>query len=138
MATMVREIMTEGPTTCPPDATLADVSRMMRDNEIGDVLVVDDGELAGILTDRDVVVRGLANGEEAGSSIEGTFTPNPVCVTPETALEDVAKLMKTHTLRRVPVVEGRRLVGIVSLGDLAEKREPESTLASISAAPPDS
>lgn len=138
MAPTVREIMTEGLTTCPPDATLADVSRMMRDNEIGDVLVVDNGELAGIVTDRDVVVRGLANGSDAGSTIEGTFTPNPVCVAPETALDDVAKLMRTQTLRRVPVVEGRRLVGIVSLGDLAERREPDSTLATISAAPADS
>lgn len=133
----VRDVMTDLLTTCPPDASIADAARLMRDHEIGDVLVVDDDRLCGIVTDRDLVVRCLADGD-ADSTVRQACSPDPITLTPDSTVEDAVHLMRDHALRRVPVVEAERLVGIVTLGDLAVERDPQSALGTISAAPANS
>ncbi len=137
MAALIVEIMTTDPATCAPDATIVEVARRMRDAEIGDVLVVDaDGMLAGIVTDRDIVVNCLAEGRGADETIAGAFTTQLATLSPRSSVQDAEDLMKGHALRRVPVVDAGRPVGIVSLGDLAIERQPDSALGRISAAPP--
>jgi CBS domain-containing protein len=94
--------------------------------------------VVGILTDRDIVIRACADGANPTStSIEGYFTPAPTVVGPNDLVQDVDFLMRDQDVRRVPVVEGGRAIGIVSLGDLAVQNDPGSALASINTAPPD-
>jgi CBS domain-containing protein len=138
MAQTVEEIMTTNPRTVNVDDTVVDAARVMRDNDIGDAIVVEDGQVTGILTDRDIVVRAVAEGRDPGST-----TVSEVCTTgiqamePNASVDDALRTMREHDIRRLPVVKNARPVGIVSLGDLAVERDPDSTLADISAAAPD-
>lgn len=130
--------MTRNPVNVRTTATLADAAQLMRDREIGDVLVVrEDGSLCGLVTDRDLVVKGLAEGLDANSAmIEEICSHNPVTLSSDQTVKDAVKLMREHDIRRLPVVDGGDLVGIVSLGDLAIEKDPGSALADISQAPP--
>lgn len=134
----VHTVMTPDPVVCSPDTRLTEVARIMRDRHIGDVLVGDHDGPIGILTDRDIVVRALAQQPDISA-----LTAADVCskdlftVDPEASLEAVTELMERHSLRRIPVVDHGRPVGIVSLGDLAEHLDPRSLLGEISASPPD-
>ena len=132
----VREIMTPAPITLPLSATVADAAREMRDADVGDVLVVEGDELRGLVTDRDIVVRGLATGLDASTPIGELCSPALLTVSPDEAMDVAADLMASAAVRRLPVVESGRPVGIVALGDLAVERDPGSALGSISSAPP--
>ena len=130
--------MTRDPRTANADDTIVEAARIMRDSDIGDVVVMEDGQVSGIVTDRDIVVRGVAEGQDPGSA-----TVSDVCTSgvetnePDASVDDALRLMREHDIRRLPVVKHGRPVGILSLGDLAVEREPDSTLADISAASPD-
>jgi CBS domain-containing protein len=138
MARTVEEIMTTNPRTVNVDDTVADAARLMRDNDIGDAIVVEDGQVRGIVTDRDVAVRAVAEGREPDSTTIGEIaTTGAQAIEPEASVDDALRMMREHDIRRLPVVKNGRPVGIVSLGDLAVEREPDSTLADISAAAPD-
>jgi CBS domain-containing protein len=138
MARTVDEIMTTNPRTVNVDDTVLDAARVMRDNDIGDVIVVEDGQVAGIVTDRDIVVRAVAEGRDAESTTVGDIaTTGTQAMEPEASVDDALRTMREHDIRRLPVVKNGRPVGIISLGDLAVEREPDSTLADISAAAPD-
>ena len=133
----VRDIMTTAPIALPLSATATDAARLMRDSDVGDVLVVGDDEvLRGVLTDRDLVVRGLACGYDGTTPIGELCSPELITVTPDESTQVVADLMASGAIRRLPVVEAGRPVGIVALGDLAVQHEPDSALGSISSAPP--
>jgi CBS domain-containing protein len=137
MATTVADIMAHSPTTVPSDATITEVARQMRANDIGDVLVVDGGRLAGIVTDRDIVIRIVAENKDLNTPVrEACSDGDLVTVTPNTEIAEAAQLMRRKAIRRIPVVDGDRPVGIVSIGDLAIEREETSALADISAAQP--
>ena len=138
VATTVQDVMSSDLTMCAPFTTIGHAAELMRDADIGDVLVVTEGELMGIITDRDLVVRALAAGDDRDATIERSYSTDPVTVTPDTTIDAVISLMRERALRRVPVVEGRRPVGIISLGDLAIAEEPDSVLGRISSAPADS
>ncbi len=104
---------------------------------IGDVLVGSGGTVVGILTDRDIVVRGLAEDEDVGSLTVGELcTPLTVTVAPSDSIEEAMALMERHAIRRLPVVAQEEIVGVLSLGDLALERDPASVLGQISEAPP--
>lgn len=135
----ISEVMTAEPTTCPEDATIEEAARLMRDGDIGDILVTGgDGRLTGILTDRDIVIRALAEGRSPSETRVGDVASGDVrAVTPDDPVEQAIKIMRDQALRRVPVVQDDRPVGIVSIGDLAVERDPDSALADISAAEPD-
>jgi CBS domain-containing protein len=138
MARTVEEIMTSNPRTVNVDDTVLEAAQVMRDNDIGDVIVVEDGQLTGILTDRDVVVRAVAEGRDAESTTVGDISTTGIqALEPDASVDDALRTMREHDIRRLPVVKNRRPVGIISLGDLAVEREPDSTLADISAAAPD-
>jgi CBS domain-containing protein len=108
----------------------------MRDAGIGDVILEEDGEVRGIVTDRDIVVRAVA--EEASPlqvTLEEVCSRDLTALSPSSSVEDALMLMRDRALRRLPVLEDSHPVGIVSIGDLARERDPSSALASISKAP---
>jgi CBS domain-containing protein len=138
MAQTVEQIMTSNPRTVKADDTIRDAASVMRDNDIGDVIVVEDGQVTGILTDRDIVVRAVAEGRDADSTeVSEVCTTGIESLEPDASVDDALRSMRENDIRRLPVVKNGRPVGIVSLGDLAEEREPDSTLADLSAAAPD-
>jgi CBS domain-containing protein len=100
-------------------------------------VVEEEGRAAGILTDRDIVVRAIAEGRDPGSTTVGEVCSSDLTtLTPDQSIDDAVRLMREHDVRRLPVVQDGRPVGIVSLGDLAVELDPDSALADISAAPP--
>ncbi|MEU8465589.1 CBS domain-containing protein [Streptomyces sp. NPDC029003] len=136
MTRRVHEVMTGNPVSVEQLTTLAEAARVMRDADIGDVLVVDQGKLRGILTDRDIVVRALAQDRDpSDTTVLSVCTTEPVTVRRDDAVDQAVDLMRRHALRRLPVEsENGELVGIVSLGDLEVERDPGSPLSSIAAA----
>jgi CBS domain-containing protein len=134
----VREIMASDPICLPAQTTLRSAAEAMRDNDIGDVLVLGDGErVAGIATDRDIVVRAVAEGlDPSRATLAEVCSSDVLAVSPDDTIDDVVELMRSHAVRRVPVLEGERPVGIVSLGDLAFAIDAGDALADISDAPP--
>lgn len=138
MTHQVREIMTKQVRSVRADASLLEVACIMRDQGIGDVLVTEpDGTLCGIVTDRDIVVRAAAAGLPLDKTSVGQIcTGDLIYVNPDTSVEEIVRLMREHAIRRVPVVLSQRPVGIVSIGDLAKLKDPDSALADISAAAP--
>ena len=137
MARTVNEVMTADPRTVELGDTLTEAARVLAEADIGSVLVVDEGQVVGILSDRDIVVRAIDDGREPGATNVGDVCSADVAtLTPDQSVDDAVRLMREHDVRRVPVVQDGRPAGIVSLGDLAVERDPDSTLADISAAPP--
>jgi CBS domain-containing protein len=138
MADFVREVMTPGVVAVRPDASLVEAAQLMRAQDIGDVVVADGQRIVGVLTDRDITVRAVAEGVDPLTVSAGSVcTPDPVMVAPEDPVEAAVALMRTHAVRRLPVVENGLPVGVVTLGDLAEAEDPDSALAEISRAEPD-
>ncbi|HWL45101.1 MAG TPA: CBS domain-containing protein [Ilumatobacter sp.] len=136
MTTTIQDVMTTELVMCPSSTTIGDAARLMRDRNIGDVLVTRDGDqLAGIVTDRDLVVRCLADGAAADATIAQACSSDLTTVGLDSSIDDAVNVMRERSLRRVPVVDGGRAVGIVTLGDLAVERDPDSALGEISAAP---
>ena len=130
--------MTRDPRTVNAGDPVVEAARIMRDSDIGDVVVMEDGQDSGIVTDRDIVVRGVAEGQDPDSAtVSDVCTTGIETIEPEASVDDAVRLMREHDIRRLPVVKNGRPVGILSLGDLAVEREPDSTLADISAASPD-
>jgi CBS domain-containing protein len=137
MATSINEVMTHDPRTISADSTLTDAARIMRDADVGAIVVERDGAVAGIVTDRDVVVRAIADGRDPGSTQVGDVaSQSVVTVTPDQSVEDARRLMREHDVRRIVVEHGGRAAGILSLGDLAVAGSAEAELTDISAASP--
>ncbi|MFD0692044.1 CBS domain-containing protein [Actinomadura fibrosa] len=135
MATKIRDIMTAPPRTVSPETDIVTVARTMRDDDIGAELVTDGDELRGIVTDRDLVVRGIAAGGDPGKIKVGDVVSGVTAtIGPDDSLERAAQIMRERAVRRLPVVEDGHPVGIVSLGDLAIEKDDDSALADISAA----
>ena len=137
MARYLREIMTQRPVTVQVTDTVTAAARSMRDGNIGDVVVLEEDRIQGILTDRDIVVRALAEGRDPAQTTVGEICSRELTtLSPADGIAEAVKIMRDKAIRRLPVVEGGRPVGIVSLGDLAVESDPESVLGGISAAPP--
>jgi CBS domain-containing protein len=116
----IRDVMTTNPRTVSPADSIQNAARIMRDEDTGAVPVVDNGRPVGIVTDRDIVVRAVADGE-LNRPVRDIVTGSVVTARPDMSTREAAQLMSEHQVRRLPVVENDRLVGIVSLGDLAVK-----------------
>jgi CBS domain-containing protein len=136
MAKTIAEVMRPNPVTCGPDSEVREAAQLMRDQAIGDVVVVDDNGVRGIVTDRDLVIRGLAAGYDATARVGDVCSEQLVTLESQADVGQAVETMRTQALRRIPVVDGNQLVGIVSIGDLAMSEDPKSALADISAAPP--
>jgi CBS domain-containing protein len=114
-----------------------EAARAMRDADIGDVIVIKHHRVCGMGTDRDLVVRTLAEGRDPATTTLADICRHPLrVVSPTGSVEKAVRLIGIHARRRVPVVEGGQPVGMVSLGELAVGRDPGSALGAISAAPP--
>jgi CBS domain-containing protein len=135
MAQSIREVMTENPEVVAGDTTVADAAKLMRDKDFGGVLIGDGDEVNGFLTDRDIAVRVVAEGRDPTSTTVGDVATTDLhTLSPDDSVDDAIELVRRHDIRRLPVVEGARPVGIVSIGDLAIERDEDSALADISAA----
>jgi CBS domain-containing protein len=135
MGQTIRDVMSSDPVALDCGCSLEEAARAMRERDIGDVLVTKDGTLCGIVTDRDIVVRGLAEGRTSGT-IGDIVSDELVTISPDDDIATAVELMRTKAIRRLPVVSHDRAVGIVTIGDLAVERDEASALASISGARP--
>ena len=137
MARLIRDVMTKDPGTVEGSATVREAAELMRRADVGAVLVTSGGTLQGILTDRDIVVRAVADGRAPDEvAVSDVVTAQPETVSPDDPVEEAIRDMRSKGIRRLPVVEGDRPVGILSLGDLAVERDTDSALAEISAQDP--
>lgn len=137
MAQTIRDVMTPNPFTVEAGDPVVLAARTMRESDVGFVVVVDDGDVRGVVTDRDIAVRAVADGKDPNQvKVADICSGEVVTLEPDASVEDAARLMREKAVRRVPVVEGSTPVGVVALGDLAVEEDPESALADVSAAPP--
>lgn len=136
MAKRLAEVMTKDPIVVHLDVPLTEAAKIMRDHSIGGVLVASDGHLCGVLTDRDIVVRGLAEDRDPRRTTVGDVCSADIATLESDAdMADAVTLMRARAVRRVPVVDDGKPVGIVSAGDLAIAQDGDSVLAEISKAP---
>jgi CBS domain-containing protein len=118
-------------------ASVVDAALAMRDFDVGAVIVLEDGQVCGVVTDRDLVVRGIANGNYPATMKLGELCSRELTtISPTETLEKAVDLMREKAIRRLPVVEHGKPIGIISIGDLAIERDRHSALGEISAAPP--
>jgi len=116
----LRDVMTRNPTAIEPSASIQDAARVMRDEDTGVVPIVEGGRPVGVVTDRDIVVRAIAEGQ-SDRRVRDIASTDLVTVDADLSTEDAARLMGERQVRRVLVCEKDRLVGIASIGDLAVK-----------------
>ncbi len=133
----IEEIMTTDVETCMPESTLQEVASKMREINVGSIPICEEGRLVGIVTDRDIVVRGLAEQIPSDAAISEILSAEVITGTVELTIEEAADLMALHKIRRLPIVSDERVIGIVSLGDLAirdvsENHYAENTIIEIS------
>ncbi|MEX5632769.1 CBS domain-containing protein [Parafrankia sp. FMc2] len=135
MATTVAEIMTRDPVTIEADQPVIEAARRMRGADAGNVIVLDQGRVDGILTDRDIALRVVAEGlDPAGTPARDVYSRDLTTVAPDTSIDQAVQLIRANAVRRLPVVEKGQLVGVLSIGDLAIERDEDSALGQISAA----
>lgn len=116
----LRDIMTTQVETCNPTETVVQAAKLMKTVDVGLVPLVEGKRLVGVVTDRDIVINCVAEGKDIQSTLcQEVMTPSIVTGTPDMTADQAAKLMADHQIRRLPVVEKEKLVGIVALGDLA-------------------
>lgn len=134
----IEEVMTRDPLTVDENSPVTEAARIMRDANIGDVLVIrPDGSVCGIVTDRDLALNVLAEGNDPGSMVVRDVCNHRIeSVRSGDPVGKAVSVMRERAIRRLPVIDDGNLVGIVTLGDLAMERDPESALANISEAPP--
>lgn len=117
----ISDVMTPNPRSVSSKDSIREAARIMRDEDTGVVPIVDEGRAVGVVTDRDIVVRAVAEDGQLNGPVGDIASSNLVCVSPDASTREAEELMSEHQVRRLPVVQGERLVGIVSLGDLAVK-----------------
>jgi CBS domain-containing protein len=128
MGKSIKEVMTANVRSCEPTASVVDAAKLMAQEDIGPIPVVENGRLVGIVTDRDITVRVVAEGRDPMSTTVGDIASRDiVTATPEDDLDDVTSLLAQHQVRRIPVVEGDRLVGIVAQADIARMGKDKRT-----------
>jgi CBS domain-containing protein len=114
----VRDIMSSNIESCSSQDSLQTVASKMKQLNIGALPVVENGQVTGMITDRDVTIRAVAD-DNANKNVEQVMTHNVVSVSPDASVEEAAQLMAQHQIRRLPVVENGQIVGMVALGDLS-------------------
>lgn len=126
--TQVRDVMTSNPESCEANASVTDAAKAMAKEDVGPVPVVDGERLVGLLTDRDIVVRVVAEGRDPESTTVGEVASTDLAtVSPDEDLDRALQLLVQRQVRRLPVVEGDRLVGIVAQADIARQGDDAQT-----------
>ena len=137
MVTTVAHVMTRNPVTVDAQVPIREAARQMQANDIGDVLVMDGDRLIGVVTDRDIAVRAVAEDKAPSTPVGQVCSGQDLTtVPPEMSLDQAVELMRDRAIRRLPVVEGNRPVGLLSLGDIAIACDETSALAEISDSEP--
>ena len=136
MADTIRDVMTGDPKTVEASATVQEAAQVMDSSDVGAVLVVENGEVQGIVTDRDIAVRVVAKGEGPDCSVREACSTGLETLSPDDSIDDAISKMKKADVRRLPIVDDGKPAGIVSLGDLAIATDSDSALADISEASP--
>jgi len=136
MADTVKELIQGDPVTVEASATVEEAAKLMDEKDIGNVLIVENGEVQGIVTDRDIVVRVIAKGNGADAGVREAATTDLETIAGDTSIDEAIQKMEQANVRRLPVVDDGKPVGVISLGDLAEARDQDSALADISSASP--
>jgi predicted transcriptional regulator len=121
--------MTRSVASATPKTPVSQVASLMRDLNIGDVLVIEDGKLRGIVTDRDLAIHVLTNGATSSTPVEKFMSTDVITGAPDWSLEQLADVMGKYQVRRLPIVQEDHVVGIVSLGDLALHAPKRETIA---------
>ena len=137
MANTVKDVMTKNAVMVQANTPIAESARLMQEKDIGSVIVMEGEKVCGIVTDRDIVVRGVAPGKDVKkTAVDEICSRILTTVTPETSLDDAIQMMRDKAVRRLPVVTDGTPIGVVSLGDLAQERDPHSVLGKVSGAAP--
>jgi len=136
MDKQVRDIMTPDPVGVYYDQTITETARLMRDAGVGAVLVVSGESLSGVVTDRDLVIRALAEGAGPDTPVGPLCSPRLVGVDAGADLAEAERLIREHAIRRLPVIDNGQIVGMVSIGDLAVSANGDTPLAEVSKAQP--
>jgi CBS domain-containing protein len=128
MGTSIKDVMTRDVRACEPNATVVEAAKVMAQEDVGPVPIVEDGRLVGIVTDRDIVVRVVAEGRDPNATtVKEIASTNLVTVSPDDDLDQALNRLAENQVRRLPVVEGGRLVGIVAQADIARLGKDSKT-----------
>ena len=128
MATSVRDAMTEDPRSIGPSVSVVEAARLMREGDIGSLPITDDETLVGMITDRDITTRAVAEAADpTQTSVGEVCSHDLISVEPDQDLDEALQLMARHQVRRLPVVENGRLVGIVAQADIALSEKEKKT-----------
>lgn len=122
---IVRNVMTTDLECCTMLDNVYEVAVKMKNNDVGAIPIVDDEKIVGIITDRDIVVRAVADKRPNSTSVKEIMTDELITITPDITTEEAANMMSKYQIRRLPVVENGKLVGIVALGDLARRKQTD-------------
>lgn len=137
MSQLVQDVMTRDPITVDAGAPIVEAAQKMREADVGPIIVLEDGAVCGIVTDRDIAIRAVAEGmDPTKTKVAEICSKEVATLSPRDKVGMAIDLMEKIAVRRLPVVENHKPVGIVSVGDLAVQRDPDSTLGRISGAPP--
>ncbi|MDP9433292.1 MAG: CBS domain-containing protein [Actinomycetota bacterium] len=136
MAQTVADVMTTDPVTIEASESVTEAARRMSTADSGAIIVLDNGRVTGMITDRDIAIRVVAEGRDVATTTTGEAASQDelVTVAPDTSLQQAVQLMRSKAVRRLPVVQDDRAVGILSIGDLAVELDETSALADVSAA----
>ena len=130
---LIREVMTETVVTAPPERTVREIAEMMRERNVGSVVLIEDQRPVGFLTDRDLTVSVLADGRDLGDHAADHASSPVITANAEMQVEEAAELMVRHAVRRLVIVDGDRLTGIITLDDIASRTGDHELASQLSA-----
>jgi CBS domain-containing protein len=130
---LIREVMTETVVTAPPERTVREIAEMMRERNVGSVVLIEDQRPVGFLTDRDLAVSVLADGRDLGDHAADHASSPVITANAEMQVEEAAELMVRHAVRRLVIVDGDRLTGIITLDDIASRTGDHELASQLSA-----
>lgn len=124
----IKEVMTKDMVVANPNTTIEEASNMMKNYDIGFLPIMEEDDFTGVITDRDIVVRAIANGKDSNEKIENYITNYIISITSDSSLEDALQIMASERIKRLMVEEDNKIVGLVSLSDILNKQNDDNFL----------